>query len=195
MPIFYNQGFPSKNNKNTINSVTIDIRDFLLTKNLSPVYPQIKTSINGSPKIGEPVLDTMNGSGTVLIPDFLPLETNGITFKNNIIIKNTFINKQSTADDLTQINDLTQIKNTDYLNSYWPQGSNTYPTSPTDEVTKYGIIGKTNEANYRKKNVIKNLYLDIDKQVDAAVFIDFNIPPITQQLKGYRDEYGDLNLG
>jgi hypothetical protein len=58
MPIFYNQSFPTPTTSNTINSVSINIRDFLLQKNILPTYPRLSTSVNGSPRIGEPVLDT-----------------------------------------------------------------------------------------------------------------------------------------
>lgn len=195
MPIFYNTTSPTSTNKNTINSVTIDIRDFLLKLNLAPQYPQISTNLNGSPKIGEPVLDTMQGSGAIKIPIGLPLATNGIIFKNNNISNNTFINDSSTADSLVNIDKLDKLVNPLFQNSEWPTGIESYPVGATDEVTKYGLIGKTNEAEFRKNNTIKNLYLDVDKQIDMGEFINYNIQPITQQIKGYIDEYGDLNLG
>ena len=89
MPIFYNTSAPSVGNTNTINSTVINygIRDYLLNLNLLPVYPWISTAINGSPKIGEPVLDTMVGSGNITTPIGLPLQTNGIVFKDlNVIL-------------------------------------------------------------------------------------------------------------
>lgn len=46
-----------------------------------------------------------------------------------------------------------------------------------------------------KKATIKNLYLDVDKQVDAADWITLQPADITQQVKGYLDTYGGLNLG
>jgi hypothetical protein len=58
MPIYYNTNAPTPTTLNSINSVSINIRDFLLQKNLQPTYPSISTSINGGPRIGEPVLDT-----------------------------------------------------------------------------------------------------------------------------------------
>jgi hypothetical protein len=58
MPIYYNTDTPTPTTSNSINSVSINIRDFLLQKNLQPTYPSISTSINGSPSIGQPVLDT-----------------------------------------------------------------------------------------------------------------------------------------
>jgi hypothetical protein len=58
MPLFYDTASPTPTSRNTINSVSIDIRDFLLQKNLLPTYPTLSTSLNGSPRIGEPVLDT-----------------------------------------------------------------------------------------------------------------------------------------
>jgi hypothetical protein len=58
MPLFYDTASPTPTSRNTINSVSIDIRDFLLQKNLLPTYPTLSTSLNGSPRIGQPVLDT-----------------------------------------------------------------------------------------------------------------------------------------
>jgi hypothetical protein len=89
MPIFYNTASPTPTTKNTINDIAVSygIRDFLLNLNLLPQYPQIATNINGSPRIGEPVLDTVVGTGNVLIPIGLPLETNGIIWKDLNILK------------------------------------------------------------------------------------------------------------
>ena len=77
---YYNTAEPTSSSKNTINSIVVDygIRDFLLRKNLLPVYPFLSTTVNGSPKIGEPILDTMVGVGNVVQPFGLPLETEGI---------------------------------------------------------------------------------------------------------------------
>ena len=58
MPIFYNTTKPTPETSNSINNVSIDIRDFLLNQNISSTYPSVSTSVNGSPHIGEPVLDT-----------------------------------------------------------------------------------------------------------------------------------------
>jgi hypothetical protein len=98
MPIFYNTNPPTPTTKNTINNVTLgtfsgaNIRDFLLNLNLSPVYPQISTSINGSPKIGEPVLDT-SVNGTVNVTPFgLPLEVEGILRYQLEVLPNQYKN-------------------------------------------------------------------------------------------------------
>ena len=106
MPIFYNTSAPTPTTKNSITSVATNygVRDFLLNLNLLPVYPQISTSLNGSPKIGEPVLDTLVNNGSNVIPLYLPLETNGILFKDLNIAVNTFQNGASTANALTDIN-------------------------------------------------------------------------------------------
>lgn len=58
MPNFYNTAPPTPTTLNSINSVSINIRDFLLNNNISSTYPQISTAINGSPRVGQPVLDT-----------------------------------------------------------------------------------------------------------------------------------------
>lgn len=193
----YNTSTPSPASKNTINSVTVGygIRDFLLNLNLLPQYPQISTSLNGSPKIGEPVLSTTVGTGNVVVPIGLPLETNGILFKDLNIIYNTFQNSQSNANALTEINTINAIPNSEFPNSYWPQGIQSYPTSANDDVSQYGIVGKTNEGQFRRDNTIKNLYLDATKQIDVADLINLTPNNITQQISGYMDTYGGLNLG
>ncbi len=197
MPIFYNQGAPTPTTKNNITSVATNygVRDFLLNLNLLPQYPQLSTSINGAPRIGEPFLDTMVNNGSNVVPIGLPLETNGILWKNMIIGINTFQNTSSTADNLVDINLVNTIPNADFPNTDWPQGIQSYPTSATLDVTQYGIMGKTSEANYRRKNTIKNLYLDVTKQIDMADFINLIPLDISQQVSGYLDTYGGLNLG
>jgi len=197
MPIFYNNSTPSPTTRNTINStaVTYGIRDFLLNKNLLPVYPQLSTSLNGSPRIGQPVLDTMVGTGNVTVPIGLPLETEGILFKHLNVLPNTFQNTSSNADALTQIDFVLPTVNANFPNAQWPQGITSYPTGANDDVTHYGLIGKTNDGQFRKKNTIKNLYLDADKQIDMSAFIDLQPVDTSQQIKGYLDTYGGLNLG
>jgi len=197
MPIFYNTSTPTPTTKNTITDVATNygVRDFLLNLNLLPTYPQISTSLNGSPKIGEPVLDTLINNGSNVIPLYLPLETNGILFKDINISINTFQNGASTANDLTSMYYINAIPNVNFPNSIWPQGTQDYPTTANQEVNDYGLIGKTTDAQFRKKNVIKNLYLDVTKQIDMADFINLNPLDISRQVSGYLDTYGSLNLG
>jgi hypothetical protein len=175
MSIFYNTSEPTPNSKNTINNITVDfgIRDFLLLKKLTPRYPQISTNINGSPKIGEPVLDTMVNSGSNTVPDYSPIDTFGITFKNQNISTNTFKN-QNNQNFLVNIDYVQDIKNQDYENAEWPQGIQQYPETANDDIEKYGIIGKTKIANYPLYSLSQNIY---------------------SENRGYLDENGDLNLG
>lgn len=195
MSTFYNSSEPTISNKNTINSVSINIRDFLLNKNLKPQYPQLSTSINGGPKIGEPVIDTTIGSNSILVPIGLPLEVEGLVFKNKNSSTNQFKNDPQVTNDLININLSTKSVNQKYPESNWPQGNQKYPTSATEDVSKYGIIGKTDEGGFRKQNVIKNAYLDTDKQIDMSTFIDLAPNNVNQQVKGYLDTYGGINLG
>jgi hypothetical protein len=197
MPIFYNTSAPTPTTKNNITDIATSygLRDFLLNLNLLPTYPQISTSLNGSPKIGEPVLDTLVNNGSNVIPLYLPLETNGILFKDLNIAVNTFQNNSSTANALTEINFINAIPNSNFPNSNWPQGIQNYPTSSNQDVSDYGLIGKTNDGQFRKKNVIKNLYLDVTKQIDVADFINLIPLDISKQVSGYLDTYGGLNLG
>jgi hypothetical protein len=197
MPIFYNTSAPSPTTKNNITDVATGygLRDFLLNLNLLPTYPQISTAINGSPRIGEPVLDTLVNNGSNVIPLYLPLETNGILFKDINISVNTFQNNASNANSLTEMNYINAIPNANFPNSNWPQGIQNYPTTANQDVSDYGLVGKTNDGQFRKKNVIKNLYLDVTKQIDMADFITLTPLDISQQVSGYLDTYGSLNLG
>lgn len=239
MPLFYNTSPPTPNSKNTINSISIDygIRDFLLHKNLLPVYPNALNNSPGLVKIGEPVLDTMVGNGTVTQPIGLPLETEGILRMNIAIAPNKYKDKSSNAGTLVNVEtgplsnpyglpletegilrmevailenrfrdasstfgDLTIIENVpktvgDFPNSTFINGIGGYPTGPNEDVTKYGIMGKTIDAKYRKNATIKNLYLDVDKQVDIGDWLVLEPIPTTQQVKGYLDVYGNLNIG
>jgi hypothetical protein len=197
MPIFYNTSAPTPTTKNNITDVATGygLRDFLLNLNLLPTYPQISTSLNGSPKIGEPVLDTLVNNGSNVIPLYLPLETNGILFKDINISVNTFQNNASNANALTEMNYINAIPNANFPNSNWPQGIQNYPTTANQDVSDYGLVGKTNDGQFRKKNVIKNLYLDVTKQIDMADFITLTPLDISQQVSGYLDTYGSLNLG
>ena len=313
MPNFYNTAAPTSSSKNTINdiAVTFGIRDFLLNKNLQPVYPGAMSVSPGNQKIGEPVLDTMIGTGNVVIPNGLPLETEGILRWDIATVNNKFKNNSSTASDLTNIDDILVIKNINWPSIIWPNGleypignnnsitengiaakttvalfrdgtvsknqfktsstipndlvstitdkikfpfwpssiwpdGSTYPSGGSNiNVENFGINSKTTEARfrennlnknerhssigntlvsieylekdnfkdfptnketkdllfineyakYRKNNTIKNLYLDTTKQVDVSSFIDYQPLDISQQITGYLDNYGALNLG
>jgi hypothetical protein len=197
MPTFYNTAPPTSSSKNNITdiAVTYGIRDFLLNKNLAPVYPMALNNSPGAVRIGEPVLDTMVGTGNIGIPFGLPLETNGILRMEIAVLPNQFKNTDSTANDLQTIDYLPKLSNPDYPNANYPQGIQAYPTKPTITVEQYGINAKTAEAGWRKKANLLNLYLDVDGQVDAGAWFDQKPLPISQQVKGYLDTYGGLNLG
>lgn len=194
---FYNTAPPTSSSKNNITdiAVTYGIRDFLLNKNLLPVYPMALNNSPGTVRIGEPILDTMVGTGNVVVPFGLPLETNGILRMEIAVLPNQFKNTSSTVNDLQTIDYLPKLSNPDYPNANFPQGIESYPTKPTTTIEQYGIQAKTVEAGWRKNANLLNLYLDVDGQVDAAAWFDQKPAPISQQVKGYLDTYGGLNLG
>lgn len=202
MPAGYYQLPPTPSTKNTINSVTLGtftgypLRDFLMYRNLGTntggFYPQISTAINGSPRVGEPVLTTSINNNTNVTPFGLPLEVEGILHMQISVLPNQFKNMASTANDLIDIQYVLPTQNP-WPNSSFPNGTQQYPASSSQDIFKYGIMGKTQEANYRKIT-FKNLYLDSDSQIDMGDFI-VATSPVTQQIKGYLDEYGGLNLG
>ena len=200
MPLGYNTAPPTPLTKNTINSVTLgsftgyNIRDYLLNKNLKPTYPFLSTSVNGAPRIGEPILDTgINGNSNV-IPFGLPLEVEGLTRYNNAISSNQFKNDDGISPVLLDINDITKIQGV-FGNVEFPQGTQSYPTSANQDISTYGLLAKSNHAGFLKSSTIYNLYLDTDKQVDVSDWISLQPLGVNQQVKGYLDTYGSLNLG
>ena len=192
MPIFYNTGAPTPSSKNTINSiaVTYGIRDFLLNKNLAPVYPTAFNTSPGAVKIGEPVLDTMVGTGSVTVPNGLPLETEGILRWQIATVLNHYKDQSSTSGVLQEIVDYIAPTQPAWPNAVEPNGIGQYP----QDMNKYGILAKMTDSGIRKKATLMNLYLDADKQVDVSSWLDVTYSP-SQQIKGYLDTYGGLNLG
>lgn len=199
MPIFYNTGAPTPSTKNTINSVTVNygIRDFLLNSNLGlngGFYPQLSMSVNGAPLVGQPVLDTSINNNTNVIPIGLPLETFGLFRYDIAVLPNQFKNADSNAPQLTFIEDIPTTQGI-FGTVDFPQGIQSYPNSPTEEVSQYGLLGKTEYAQFREISTLYNLYVDTTKQVDAGDWISLQPAGFSQQLTGYLDEYGNLNQG
>jgi hypothetical protein len=193
---FYNTSSPTPSTKNNITdiAVTYGARDFLLNKNLLPVYPQISTSLNGSPRIGEPVLDTsINGNANVT-PFGLPLEVEGILRYELAVLPNQFKNYGDDAAVLQNI-DYVQKNEGVFGDIQFPNGIQSYPQSSNEQIKEVGIIGKTEHAGFRKKSTLYNLYLDSSKQIDMADFISLQPAGFAQQIQGYADVYGGLNRG
>ena len=192
MPIYYNTGAPTPSTKNNITdiAVTYGIRDFLLNKNLAPVYPTAFNLSPGTVKIGEPILDTMVGTGNVTVPNGLPLETEGILRWQIATVLNHYKDVSSTAGVLQEVVDYIPPTQPPWPDAVEPQGIGQYG----QDMSKYGILAKMVDAGIQKKATLMNLYLDTDSQVDVSSFLDANYAP-TQQIKGYLDEYGALNLG
>jgi len=173
-----------------------NIRDFLLLKNLSPQYPT-KLGILPSPKIGEPVLDTIVGTGSVLLPIGLPLETEGVLWKEQNVLPNMFKNVSLTANALMSID---YIPDVPFANGFgssvqWPLGIQSYPQYVSDDVKKYGLYGKTVNAEFKKLNIIKNKYLDAAESKDTADFIILQPVDATEQVKSYIETYGEMKYG
>jgi len=193
---FYNTSFPSPSTKNSITNTAKDLgyRDFLLNKNLLPQYPFLSTSTNGGPRIGEPVLDTsINGNANV-IPFGLPLETEGLLRYEIAILPNQFKNDDPTSPSLFNIEYIQKSQGI-FGNVDFPQGIQSYPTTANQEITQYGLFGKTAYAEFRKNATLFNLYVDTTKQIDMADFISLQPAGFSQQLDSYLDVFGGLNGG
>jgi hypothetical protein len=161
--------------------------------NLAPFYPQYSTAINGSPQIGQPVLDTsINGNANVT-PFGLPLEVNGLLYYEIAVIQNQYQNNNPDAPSLVSIENISTTEGI-FGPVDLPNGS-TYPTSATDEVTELGLLGKTNYASFRETSTLYNLYVDTTSQIDMADFISLQPAGYPQQLTNYYDVFGGLNNG
>jgi len=193
---FYNTSAPSPSTKNSITNTATGLgyRDFLLNKNLLPQYPFLSTSINGGPRIGEPVLDTsINGNANV-VPFGLPLETEGLLRYSIAILPNQYKDDEPTSPSLFDIEYIQKTQGV-FGNVDFPQGIQSYPTTASQQVTQYGLFGKTNYAEFRKDLTLFNLYVDTAKQIDMADFISLQPAGFSQQLDSYLDVFGGLNGG
>jgi hypothetical protein len=85
MPIYYNTNSPTPTTLNSINSVSINIRDFLLNQNISSTYPSISTAVNGSPQVGQPVLDTESNHLNFYPHQQLDLNTTGLDVLGSVL--------------------------------------------------------------------------------------------------------------
>lgn len=190
MPLYYDTSTPTQGAINSITRSATDfgLRDFLLHKNIqNPIrYPQLQTSYNGSPKGGEPVLDTVQGTNSVI--QHISIEVDGIFRYDNAIVMNTFKNTEGTAGQLESINTIQQTP--------------IFPTSPSgtinysqEDLSKFGILAKSDFKSYRKLSTLKNLYVDAPKQIDMGEIISLQPIQSNQQIGSYTDEYGALNIG
>ena len=204
----YNHSTPLPSSKNTINSVTMDysIRDFLLLKNIggtdSTTFYNISSTINGSPKIGEPVLDTSINGDVNVIPSTAPITTMGIFYKDGNNINNNIY--QSNATDPNQLVDIQyQIIQQGIFGNIGTQLGTPNNGYGVDDANLGGTLPKSTYAQYVKTLTLKNLYNKADEQIDVSSFIDDNF--INSQYlaahkqvipnEGYLDQYGKLNLG
>ena len=187
---FYNTAQPNPETLNTINNVTLgtysnsgNIRDFLLYKNIHNFYPRISTAINGSPRGGEPVLDTAVGTNSI-IPQ-ISIEISGLKYYDDSIGLNRFKDTDSNAPSLTSI---------DYIlpSPIFPEPNNGSSDYLQEDITTYGLLAKTNYKNYRKVSTLKNLYVDSTKQIDMADYISLQPIVSNTQYTNYVEEYGNL---
>lgn len=190
MPLYYDRGLPSEKNKNSITRTATDfgIRDFLLRKNIiDPIkYPQLYTSFNGSPKGGEPVLDTMVGTG-VVIPQ-VSLEIDGVFRYGNAILMNHYKNDATDAPKFEDVDNLPKVP-------IYPESQAGTGNYKDEELDKFGLLAKTDFKEFRKQATLRNLYVDSTKQIDVGAAMCLQPVQSAQQLESYLDEYGGLNLG
>lgn len=193
---FYSTAAPNPGNKNSITKTATDYgyRDFLLLKNLAPVYPQALNLSPATTRIGEPILDTSINNDTNVIPFGLPLEVEGLFRYDIAVLPNQFKNDDPNAPSLINIEDISTTQGV-FGNVDFPQGTQSYPTSATQQIKDLGLYGKTNYANFRKNNTKFNLYLDAAEQTDVSDWISLQPIGVAQQINGYLNEYGALNLG
>jgi hypothetical protein len=192
MPIFYNTGAPAGGSSNsiTITAKDLGLRDFLLSRNIqNPIrYPQLSTSVNGGPRGGEPVLDTMVGSG-VIIPQ-IPIEVDGLIRYAIAILPNHYKDTDPAAPILLSIDNILATHPTGYPMS--PSGTLNYSQ---EDHTQFGIVGISDYYEFRKRATLRNLYVDASKQIDMADLISLQPIQTNQQLPSYDQIWGGLTEG
>ena len=192
MPIFYNTGAPAGGSSNsiTITAKDLGLRDFLLSKNIqNPIrYPQLSTSVNGGPRGGEPVLDTMVGTG-VVIPQ-IPIEVDGLIRYSIAILPNHYKDMDPAAPILLNIDTVLPSHPTGYPMS--PSGTLDYSQ---EDHAQFGIGGISDYYEFRKKATLRNLYVDASKQIDMADLISLQPIQTNQQLPSYDQAWGELTAG
>ena len=141
---YYDTSAPSPSTKNTITRTATDFgyRDFLLLKNLGPQYSNAFNLSPSTVRIGETVVETSINGDTNVIPLGLPLETEGLLRYDIAVLPNRFKNDSPLAPSLTNIEDITQTQGV-FGQVDFPQGTQSYPTSPTQQITELGLLGKT----------------------------------------------------
>lgn len=192
MPLSYNTAPPTHDGKNTINSINknYSVRDFLLHRNIqNPTkYPQYSTSINGSPKGGEPFLDTSDGKNMVI--EQIGIVDSSQERIENAIRMNTFKDNSSTS------NKLIDIQNNVPKTPIFPETTAPIGNTPyTETIDKYGLIEKTKEGQFRSQLTSNNLYLDTNAQIDGAVNMSTSGIYKGNHVDGYLNDSGNLNLG
>ena len=190
MPLYYDTSAPTQGATNSITRSATDfgLRDFLLHKNIqNPIrYPQLQTAYNGAPKGGEPVLDTLQGTNSVIQHN--SLEVDGIFRYDNAIVMNTFKNTEGTAGQIQNINTIQQTP-------VFPTPASGTINYAQEDLSVFGILAKSDFKSYRKLSTLKNLYVDAPKQIDMAEIMSLQPIQDSQQLTSYTDEYGALNIG
>ncbi len=190
MPLYYDNATPQLGSSNSITNTatTLRLRDFLLTRNIQNpiVYPQLSTSINGSPRGGEPFIDTSQGSNTVI--QQVSIEVDGIFRYGNATSMNQFKNTDVSAGQLVDIENLTTV-------SIYPTPKNTTINYTDEDLTKYGLLAISDYAKFQQIATSFNLYVDTQQQVDVADMLSLRPMPFNTQLGNYTDVYGGLIPG
>jgi hypothetical protein len=198
------------NNKNSITNTakTFGLRDFLLYKNIGGIagkaYNNLSTTQNGSPKIGQPVLDTSINNNTNRIPNSSPASVYGITFKNlNNVNNNKFYNTDSNSvNQLVDLGpDTIPLAPSIFGLVDFKFGKQPYPETPNTLIDKYGLLAKTTYKNYQQDASLKNLYNEAVKNVDMSLYIDdpyvttayFEANKNVIKNEGYLTQFGSLN--
>lgn len=187
MPLYYNNASPQQGSANSITNTATNLRlrDFLLTRNIQNpiVYPQLSTSINGSPRGGQPFTDTSQGNDTVI--QQVSIEVDGIFRYGNAISNNLFKDTSQIAGQLINIEDIT-------TQPIYPTPQSGTISYDQEDLTKYGILAKSDYANFKKLSTSFNLYVDYQQQVDAGDSISLRPMPFNTQIGSYNSVYGGL---
>ena len=156
-----------------VNQIWQSVRDALLNKNIiNPIkYPSYSTSINGSPRGGEPVLDTSIGNDQVNQQP--TIEESYLPRYINATVMNRYREDSTTAGELRQITDSNLL----------------IPTNG-----QYDRNGKllTDSTQIRKDQIKPNQYFDVTQQIDSSTQLNQDVNHIPQG--NYLDIINSLDI-
>ena len=170
----------------TINSISPDLRDYLLNKNLIP--------FTGPMSLGYPVAGGLGHPTSIELKyplaseSLTTIDDNDDAHRDLHIVLNPYKSIPGYDEITVATSALIGNSNVDYLSGGPYAKPATYENSPLDDIVVDFPFGGSKPINYL---TTQNLYADRSQMEDAGDIIRY-ANPITEQLGSYLDEHGNV---